>query len=107
MRETKPKTSPTRRVIVVIHVEIMAPHGEPSIDEMVLHVSSNWRTAEKYIRETIVAPYSWWKLQQFTLDRRIDDPPTRLYSHTGRKLKNPPYRFAIKQWEKWQKREEQ
>lgn len=107
MRKAEPKTSTPPRVIVVIHVEIMAPHGKPIFDEMVWHVAADWRSAETFIRQCKMVPFSWWKLQQFKVGSFVDDPPTRLYSHTGRRLNNPPHRFAMNQWEKWEQREQQ
>jgi hypothetical protein len=94
------KTSPPRRVIVVIHAELMAPTGMPLIDEMVSHVASTWKEAEKYIAGREVAPYSWWKLEQRTLDREEQEPVTRYYSHRGRLLARAPHRQALKAFER-------
>lgn len=90
-----------RTVWVVVHCENFETTGEPCVYEMVLFVCSSRRLAECRIHKTGVAAYSWWKVQQFTLNDWNGEGPVSYYTHTGRPAKRPPYTRAKASLEKW------
>ncbi len=86
----------SKNVWVIIHCEWMGGSKSPRIDEMIFDIASSLREAEKYIRRGAVMPYSWWKLQAFPVDVSVDGMPSKtlIYTHTGRRVKDPPWNLA-------------
>src|SRR5262249_41411584 len=97
-------SSKNGEVWVVIHCEIMQFGDTPVIDEMVLHVSSTKRRAERYIKGRSVMDYSWWKIQRYRVDTVNDDDddhgPVFCYTHRGTAIQSPPIKRAISRFKK-------
>jgi hypothetical protein len=88
---------PSKQTFVVLHVEIMGGDrpGWQRADEMVFHVASSLRKAERYVQDNHgVEPYSWWEIISIPLDKLADYEHVGHYSHTGKKLKEAPYKKA-------------
>lgn len=86
------------KVYIVLHHEIFS--GE-RIDEMVFYVASSLKKAKELIKESGVDEWSWWEIQSYEIDE--PDWPEHLgwYSTiTGRRIKNPPIKQAIKAYKK-------
>ena len=95
-----------KSVWVVTHCEYMGTIEHPHIDEMVFCVSSSLKAAESYIRSIGVDPHSWWLIQNYEID--IDDGgdmEQHFYSHKGKSLKQPPYKYAEYHFKQKRKRE--
>jgi len=85
-------------VWVVVHCEFMGLATAPHIDEMPFHVSSTLHRVERYLKSCYVAPYSWWKVQQYLLDGDPEDDERwtiLYYTHTGRAVRSPPTKRAL------------
>jgi hypothetical protein len=99
-------------VWVVIHCEYMQRGRRPSqtvaplVDEMVFHVASSLRAAEKYIADRGVAPYSWWKIERRVIDEAdfdADDRPQRHeYNYKGKPLTKRHAEAALRAFFAWQ-----
>ncbi len=92
-----------RSVWVVLHCEYMRDPKHRVIDEMVFHVASSPRTAERFIKSRWVSPYSWWEVQRRLLDVADDDvvPKKHFYNHRGQPRKLPPQKQAFRAYEHW------
>ena len=99
-------------VWVVIHCEYVArgPGLDddllPFTDEMVFHVASTRRAAEKYVRVLHVSTHSWWKVEKRLVnqpDYDADDRPERhFYNYRGKPRSKEPRSAALPQFQKWQ-----
>jgi len=102
-KSAKTKRRPRNAVVkkatqawVVIHCEFMGTSDAPRMDEMVFHVASTRRAAERYIKSRFVSPFSWWQVQNYRVDiDEVDEVNTLFYSHKGRQMKSPPHKFAM------------
>jgi hypothetical protein len=88
---------------VVVHCEIMGTSKHPHVDEMVFHVASSRPKAERYLRASVVAAYSWWKLLRYKLDDpdSYDAAETLFYTHKGKPVASPPIKLAFARFKKW------
>ncbi len=91
---------------VVIHCEIMQFGSDPVVDEMVFHVSSSQRKAERYVKEGGVMPYSWWRVQRFVADETSEEDLSLFYDHKGGRIDSPPSKKAITIFKRMRKSEE-
>lgn len=94
------------RLWVVIHCEIMQIGADPIVDEMVFHVSSTRRKAEEFVKERGVMPYSWWRVQRFTVDETNEEDLSFFYTHEGTRIDSPPTKKAITIFKRMKKSEE-
>jgi hypothetical protein len=92
----------SREVWVVLHCEYMRNPKHRFIDEMLFHLASSLKAAQRFIGRARVGAYSWWEVQRRFLDVADDDvtPETHFYSHTGRKLNKPPQVRALNAYKK-------
>jgi hypothetical protein len=84
------------KIYLVLHHEIMQRgRNHYFADDVVLHVASSPRKALAHVRSTSVAPFSWWEIQEQTVDD--EEWPTHLgwYGRRGGKLKHPPFARAV------------
>lgn len=111
-----PKRGAVKRpthVWVIIHCEFFptdtAPCKHPWMDEMVFHVAGSLRSAQSYVRRIRTFPYSWWKIEQRTIDEKDSDagdrPATMFYNHRGLRRKSPPHATARRAYDEWQQEE--
>jgi hypothetical protein len=90
-------------VWVFMHYEYMGAGSSERIDSVQFHVSSSRRKAEKFVREMWVQPFSWWQVHPYVVD--ADDwlsegEEVYYYSHKGAPLRRPPYKRALRAWER-------
>lgn len=101
---TEKKARSSRFVWVVIHCEWAGTIESFTMDEMVFHVSSTRRAAEKYVLRLWTTPHSWWKVQRYRVDcQDIDEddrPLTHYFRHTGKPVKSPPHAWALRQFKR-------
>jgi len=95
-------------VWVVIHCEIVQPADAPVVDELVFHVSSSRKMAEKYVASWHgIAVYSWWKIQRHFIDEGLDEDrfgPFSCFTHKGKPIASPPIKRAIALFERAKRR---
>src|SRR5262245_45189133 len=86
-------------VWVVMHYEYSRLKGVILVDCLQFHVSSTRRKAEKYIRDSLVASYSWWQIHPHVVDCNdwmSEGEEVYYYSHKGTPLRSPPFKRAEK-----------
>ncbi len=98
-------SKPRKRVWVVIHCEIMQPGKDLVVDEMADHLASTLARAEQYIKKVWAADFSWWKIQEFWVDRAVEGLDFFFYDHKGKPIKLPPYKRAKANFRKYKKTE--
>jgi hypothetical protein len=89
------------KVYLVLHHEIF--QWGPSLylpDDIVFHVATSVDKALTYIKKVGVQPYSWWEIQEQTVDRMEEPKHIGWYGRTGRRLKQPPFAKAIRLFKK-------
>jgi hypothetical protein len=99
-------TKQRKRVWVAIHCEIMQPGKDLVVDEMAAHVSSTLRRAEQHIKNTGVQDFSWWKIQEFWVDKLEGEGKFFFYDHKGKPVKLPAYKRAkanFRKYKKWER----
>ena len=84
------------KVFLVLHHEILV-RGQSGYlaDDVVLHVASSLAKALRYIRQVHVEEYSWWEIQQATLDNYDNPVHAGWYGRRGGKLKQQPFAKAV------------
>lgn len=89
----------SKKIYIVLHHEIFF-RGDYVDDEMVFQVCSSLPKAIEYIRSARVDPYSWWEIQESTLDN--GDWPVHVgwYGLRGGKLRKAPFEKAVKMYKK-------
>jgi hypothetical protein len=76
-----------KSVWVIIHCEWMGKPNKEHVDEMIFHVVSSRKIAERYMASTEVMKSSWWKLERHRIDDlRHDALATHYYTITGKPL---------------------
>jgi len=93
---------PKRVAWIIIHCEIVEAGF---YDEMIFHVASSRRNAERYLATHEMVTHSWWKVEAHPLD--CDDypePAIMYYSNKGRPLKSVPDKKAWAAYDRWRRR---
>jgi hypothetical protein len=91
----KPKSA----IWVIIHCEIFEAGF---YDEMIFHLASSQRNADRYLAEHQMVAHSWWRIERHPLD--CDDypePAIAYYSNKGKSLKSAPHERAWAAYERW------
>jgi len=93
---------PKPAIWVIIHCEIFEAGF---YDEMIFHLASSQRNAERYVAKNHMAAYSWWRVERHPLDsNEYPDPELQYFSNKGKRLKSAPQERAWATYERWQKR---
>jgi hypothetical protein len=100
--ETSKRRKPKRTAWIIIHCEIFEAGF---YDEMIFHVASSWRKAERYLVTHEMVMYSWWKVEVHGMDRNdYPEPLITHYSNKGKPLKSAPDKKAWAAFERWNRR---
>jgi hypothetical protein len=83
------------KIYLLIHHEIFHRGEEYVDDEMVFQVASSVEKALEYIRICHVESYSWWEIQETSIDSAEWPEHYGWYGRRGGKLKNAPYKRAV------------
>lgn len=92
------------KVYLLLHHEIFRDGKKYRTDEIVFHIVSSKEKALQAIKTYSVNPYSWWEIQEHT----VDDPECNWPQHVGYyglrggKLKKQPYAKAVEAYKKLQ-----
>ena len=86
-------------VWVIIHCEIFEAGF---YDEMIFHLASSQRNAERYLAEHAMVLYSWWRVERHLLDSDdYPEPAISYYSNKGKSVKSVPQERAWAAYERW------
>jgi len=90
------------KVYLVLHHEISQTGPTDYIaDDVVFHVASSIAKALAYIKIVSVDPYSWWEVQEQTVDSMDDPKHIGWYGRRGAKLKRQPFAKAVELLKKY------
>jgi hypothetical protein len=84
------------KVYLVLHHEIFqrGPNNYYA-DDVVFHVASSLEKARAFIKAISVDPYSWWEIQEQTVDSLGDPKHIGWYGRRGGKLKRKPFDKSV------------
>lgn len=89
------------KVYLVIHHEIMSSDNhEEQVDPMLFHTASSFPNAIAYIKKSRVEPYSWWEIQEQTIDDFDWPVHVGWFGLRGGKLRKMPIVKAIEIYRK-------
>jgi hypothetical protein len=89
------------KVYLVLHHEIFQRGSTGYFaDDIVFHVASSFEKALAYIKKGSVDPYSWWEVQELTVDSMNTPKHIGWYGRRGGKLKRQPFAKAVQLFQK-------
>lgn len=92
-------------VWVIQHGEIYAVELAGRIgyvhDHVVFHIASSLKEVKGFLKQCLVASYSWWVVTNYPVnDLEYDEPHVLYFNNKGKQLKLPPITTAIKAYKK-------